>query len=239
MENPQNTPDLSEIDVHIDVLEHRIVKAGARLRSETQSYDQLKQQVDDCMAGYLGNIGRLYDELQILSRLSKTGGVKPEALVQPAAQPSRTTPTARVPSLYEEELKTVYRRLAKLYHPDVSVSRETAGLYFERLNAVYKAGDLQALLDMEEEYLSEQAKGISGSVQKLERLEQKYEAVQQAIDNVVRKSHTLRQSPEYRLYQELQLQQEGGQQLMSKVRRRLVSRIESKKEALKKEGVLQ
>ncbi len=129
----------------------------------------------------------------------------------------------------EAEIKAVYRRLARRFHPDLARTEDErlhAGHMMARINAFYRAGDLERLLALEE-----QTKG--GAVddddlpleEQIAQLEARLEWFDTVLENLREERIALESSPTCELFRSVEQATAVGRDLVEELRIELESRV--------------
>ncbi len=130
----------------------------------------------------------------------------------------------------DERLKSAYRALARRFHPDLARTEEERVAYGDmmaKINALYKAGDLERLAA-----LAEQAKG--GEIDDLEvsldeqlhKLEERLAWFDVVLENLKDERASLERSPTCELMRNVQQADAAGRDLLDEIREELQGRVD-------------
>lgn len=117
---------------------------------------------------------------------------------------------------FSKELKLVYRRLAKLCHPDSSDNKFYAK-YFSRIQELYKYSALDELLYMEARLSENEPADEENIVKKLERFESASKNFKEKLSRLEDERQQLLSSAEYRLLIKYKLSQIRGYDFFERI----------------------
>ncbi len=146
-----------------------------------------------------------------------------------AADPDHPKTTAQ-PTTKDERLKAAYRALARRFHPDLARSEEERlrfGELMARINALYRAADLERLL-----LLAEQAKGgdIEDSELALdeqrEQLESRLRWFDAVLQNLQEERAALERTPTCVLWRNVEQAAAQGRDLLAELKEELQERVQ-------------
>jgi hypothetical protein len=98
----------------------------------------------------------------------------------------------------KRDLKSLFKQLAKAFHPDLEpdeLLRQHKVGWMQRLNAAYAAGDLREMLQLEMEWLGEEATNLATAGD--EKLKVYCMVLKEQIDDIKRQTHFLPDEPQY------------------------------------------
>lgn len=238
----------------------RLRHLEARVRALRSGIDGFKEQYNRSVGKCFRDLRRLRQEtleyeLRVRLVLSQPGGLSLAELEARLAQETvRTrwrseTATTRpgpeasrrrwsVDNRTRKEMLTVYRELAKRYHPDRARSEEERvhmHRIMARVNAAYDRGDLRQLWLMTQmegpASLFEDGESLRQSVRRMERELAIVEEVVRSLEADLRR---LEQSPEYRLHQTALRMAEVGRDLLAETEARLRREMDRQRAQLQK-----
>jgi hypothetical protein len=96
------------------------------------------------------------------------------------------------------DLKSLFKQLAKAFHPDLEPDprlKEHKKIWMQRLNAAYSADDLREMLQLEMEWLGEEATNLATAGDA--KLQVYCMVLKQQIADLKRKTHQLPSEPQY------------------------------------------
>ena len=97
------------------------------------------------------------------------------------------------------DLKSLFKQLAKAFHPDLEpdpLLKEHKKIWMQRLNAAYAADDLREMLQLEMEWLGEEATNLATAGD--QKLEVYCMVLKEQIADLKRQTHRLPSEPQYR-----------------------------------------
>jgi len=217
----------------------------ASLRSELAYFERV----------YMKRVGRLYVELdelraKIAWRRARENR-KDEAAQEEATakneqawrsreeyERSQRMPVLDLPPEKAEDLKAVYRRLAKACHPDATVDpqeKERRTRLMADINAAYASGDLEKLLQLEQE-LKSSPDTVSGEgiVAELSRISRQITQIDRRLQEIVSEIDSLKSSPLWQLYQQAKSYEARGVDMLAELADRVKKQIEEYKRQTEK-----
>lgn len=96
------------------------------------------------------------------------------------------------------DLKSLFKQLAKAFHPDLepdALLKEHKKVWMQRLNAAYAANDLREMLQLEMEWLGEEATNLATAGD--QKLQVYCMVLKEQIDDLKRQTHFLPDEPQY------------------------------------------
>jgi hypothetical protein len=132
----------------------------------------------------------------------------------------------------EGEVRHLYRRLAKMFHPDMTNNDECAADMFRELSESYKKNDLQTMVMIEQTFFGEFDGGNESMVQKLERLEKKLDKMLNDLDKAKLSRFEIQNSEEYKLQQRVKWSSMCGDDLIGSIKDKIQRELNAKKAVL-------
>ncbi len=96
------------------------------------------------------------------------------------------------------DLKSLFKQLAKAFHPDLEpdpLLKEHKKVWMQRLNSAYAANDLREMLQLEMEWLGEEATNLATAGD--QKLQVYCMVLKEQIDDLKRQTHFLPDEPQY------------------------------------------
>ncbi len=136
-----------------------------------------------------------------------------------------------------EELKSLFRKVAKTVHPDLATNEEERAYrnsLMARANEAYKKGDLEALKQIlyEWEHRDERAFTRESQASPLERLEQQIYQVKMRLQEIDRKIAELKKSDLYELMVKVKRADQDGRDLLGDMALQLQEQIAAARKLL-------
>ncbi len=128
----------------------------------------------------------------------------------------------------EQELKQLYRELAKKYHPDRSTDKKQSEDYHKimaEINEAYKAKDIEKLRSFAEKVEREEKIAKETLEEKLDRLKHDDEVLSGIIAKLEGELRSLKLGETYKLMEKVQLAKERGDNLLQQLAAKLKSQI--------------
>jgi len=127
----------------------------------------------------------------------------PSAATKPRRKPTKAQAEKERKRLEQEEarnrdLKSLFKQLAKAFHPDLEpdpLLKEHKKVWMQRLNTAYAANDLREMLQLEMEWLGEEATNLATAGE--EKLKVYCTVLKEQIDDLKRQTHYLPDEPQY------------------------------------------
>lgn len=114
------------------------------------------------------------------------------------AQAERERKRLELEDAKNRDLKSLFKQLAKAFHPDLEpdpLLKEHKKGWMQRLNTAYAANDLREMLQLEMEWLGEEATNLATAGD--EKLKVYCMVLKEQIDELKAKSHHLKYEPQY------------------------------------------
>ncbi len=135
-------------------------------------------------------------------------------------------------SVVEGEIKRIYRRLAKVCHPDKFPDDPNAQEIFSLITDAYESRDLGVLVKMEQVFASKQRFSNEHPVERIERLEKQYDSILKEQDEIKKRKHKLLISQDYKLWEEVRWQRMCGRDMVAGIRENVAQKLADKREVL-------
>lgn len=247
--------EIAELDLEIEVLRETLADfeghyharlaeehdALSRINGVTRHLERWADLLDQASRQALAAQARRADRRrqQELDSQSERRWQERYHAAEPRGQESAQEPQPREPLPFANEeppeerqrLKEAYRNLARRYHPDLSRTEEerlTNSRMMARINALYKAGDLERLVAMAHQAqgaeiedpelpVEEQVKILSGRLRW-------FEAV---LQNLVEERTALERSPTCEMMRNVEQAQAAGKDLIDELKAELADRVQS------------
>ena len=129
---------------------------------------------------------------------AKAAAARPLSRKQTKSQIERERKQRAVEEAKQRDLKTIYKQLAKVLHPDLETNpdlRANKEEWMKRLTSAYAAGDLRELLRIELEWLGEESSNLAAAGD--EKLKVYSLILKEQIDEVKSRTFTLINEPQY------------------------------------------
>ena len=237
-----------ELEQQAQWLDQEIAREMVSYRTLSYEYKVLKGEITAFMMEYYAAVGEYIEELEHLDEdideLRREYGGETEEYDTPSSRSgweeleelNFSFADRKREDMSSEQVKRLYRKLAKCVHPDVMQHDPKAAEIFAILNASYINHDLEALIAMEQEFLMGDVSAVDENmIIKVERLEKEYDEIKQAADRLKLRHHALVNSPAYKLHQRSCWYKMCGDDLITKVQARLQLAIQRKKSSLARE----
>lgn len=140
----------------------------------------------------------------IADRFDAAGvGLSPEPSAKPRrkqtkAQAEKERKRLELEEAKSRDLKSLFKQLAKAFHPDLEPDtqlREHKKIWMQRLNTAYAASDLREMLQLEMEWLGEEAANLASAGD--EKLKVYCMVLKEQIEDLKKQTHHLLNEPQY------------------------------------------
>ena len=114
------------------------------------------------------------------------------------AQAEKERKRLEIEDAKNRDLKSLFKQLAKAFHPDLEsdpLLKEHKKVWMQRLNTAYAANDLREMLQLEMEWLGEEATNLTTAGD--EKLKIYCMVLKEQIDELKAKAHYLKHEPQY------------------------------------------
>ena len=114
------------------------------------------------------------------------------------AQAEKERKRLEIEEAKNRDLKSLFKQLAKAFHPDLEpdpLLKEHKKIWMQRLNSAYASNDLREMLQLEMEWLGEEATNLSTAGD--EKLKVYCMVLKEQIDDLKRRTHYLPDEPQY------------------------------------------
>ena len=155
-----------------------------------------------------------------------------------AQESASTVETATTHHAVEQsdELRALYRRIARLVHPDLATDAESRSVrtrWMAQANRAYEAGDQAALEKLLRDW-SERPESVPGESvgAQLVRTIRKIAQVRSRLDAIARELAALRKSSRYELMEQVATAEKDGRDLLAQMAARVAAQIEEAEENL-------
>jgi len=226
-----------EIKRQIISLEELINKEACNLRVISAELNTMEEDLQEFLSAYCNEVGTLFEEskrmdneLGFSKRTSRLfSDVKLQKAIFQEDELEETEQEIDHGKIISDEAKKIFRKLVKFCHPDISPDDPEAAAAFSLLSSSYESGDLSTLISIEQAF-SENSKNKEESlVEKLERLEQRYDMLLKECDKLKLRKNKLINSPDYKLQQRVRWHKMCGDDLIGRIKENISKEIEKKK----------
>ena len=236
---PDYTAISSEITEHIEWLERAVAQLLADITIMDAEIDYVEKKIKLFLNEYYNEVGKYFSDLsRINARIRSLANGGGNGVAAGGDKKNSDLNDYDVfagdKNLGDEIGKRLYRKIAKNCHPDTS-SLPDAAEVFARANEAYSKADLSTLVYIEQ---AMEERNLAGQdpVQRLERLEKKYELLRREKDIALKRRASLRESPAYRLWQKVSQERARGYDLVREIKNSVMQEISSKKQYLEVRG---
>lgn len=188
-------------------------QAAQELKFLSAEVHLVEREIEEFNRFYYAEVGALYEaykQARDSARIEDRGEEFPA--------PDTLTKPEKASKIMTSLSKKVFRRVAKICHPDSAKTKENAE-FFVKLNDAYQAQDLGSLLLLEQHLL----KGFNP--ENTRYLEEQFDMIEYAKEALDKRKADLVNSPAYKLRQKIFWAKMGGQDLMAQIKRHLERQI--------------
>lgn len=253
--------DYGEINQQIAWLEGAIAEELGNLRVLSSELKYLEKELNNFLTDYYAQVGHLFEELRqidltikLIEKSKKTefrlssqlvvandhqrqevieedDEEQEDDLFGEAVEEIYSAPDTKHGAI-EAELRRIYRKLAKICHPDMFPNDPYAKEIFAIIGSSYKNRDLATLIKIEQTFIDKKKNMAENFIEKLERLEKQYDSLLKENDNTKLRKHHLINSSGYKLRQKVLWHKMCGEDLIATTKNRVSSQIAEKREYL-------
>lgn len=233
-----------EIIEHIDWLEQQIAQILAEIKIMEGEIECVEDRLETFLNEYYGEVGRYFGHLDKLNKRASRVNRSKIPLRREAVgfdysvdRNGRESIEVYVQRrvIKDREIKRLFYSLAKLCHPDIAAPEiKYAKEIFSEANDAYQRKDMTHLILLEQSVMEEIEFASENHVQKLERLEKKYQLLQNLKKTVVEKKQSLKTSATYELWQKVFRERARGNDLVREIKSNVMREISAKNSILAK-----
>ena len=199
--------------VKTEALTELLRQAAQELQLLAAETSLVEKEIAEFNRFYYSEVGPLYEEYRELQKIQEyTSGMQ---LTLPSNEEAPAVTDVRI----AEFSRKIYRRMAKICHPDTKPTAHSA--FFIKLHDAYRSQDLGGLLLLEQKWRATSGKQADNKNWTEEQLDM-IDCAKMALIN--RKTELL-ESPAYRLRQKIFWAKMGGQDLLAQIKRHLKQQI--------------
>jgi hypothetical protein len=199
---------LTEIQHQICWLMREIGREAVHLKALKAQLSQDEKRLATFMENYLNQVGDCF--VGVPSGLSARSAWRPFA--KASSENEHTSPYA------EKAIQQLYRKLVKILHPDAWQGEEALTKHFHLLQEAYETRDVEMLSRLEALVGEGAAVYAESEVERLERLEQRYQIILNEKDRLLVKQNAMKNSAEWELMLRVQAWGSRSGEVMSKIR---------------------
>lgn len=210
-ESVQSTDGSTEIQQQIGWLMRELGRELVHLRTLKSQLAEDEKRLNQFMHRYMEQVG----DCVVAARSSRHAAFLWNDCTdgpQAASEVEAASPYA------EKSIQRLYRRLAKIFHPDKKQEGAASSRYFHMLQEAYEKGDVHTLVRLEVLAAEGCLLFAETDVQRLERLEQRYQSVLNEKDRLLVKHHAIKISSEWELMVRVQAWGSRSGEVVNKIR---------------------
>ena len=182
-----------DFDFLREMIEHTARQAGVELDLSDLDPSGDPEEFERIVRERLGAASALFDEPGDSSAASEKPRRKPTK-----AQAEKERKRLELEDAKNRDLKSLFKQLAKAFHPDLEpdpLLREHKKGWMQRLNSAYAAADLREMLQLEMEWLGEEATNLATAGDA--KLKVYCMVLKEQIADLKRQTHFLPDEPQY------------------------------------------
>lgn len=242
------SPENLENDVSYEVthLEYMVSKSLTYLQNICSQMDRVEQELRGFLDDYYAQVGDFFEELEVLKRqiaeydrkIYQASPKRRRAIAQLHGVDAHAADLLRqelpaVPSdlrqdEWEGEMKAIYHRLVKLYHPDVSHDVSCSTRVLQLINKAYDKRNLWAMREVEHSLVEHALAKCDTPESKLARLRERLDEIARSAMQAAERRTRLQLSEAWQLKQRT----EQDSYLIEVVIHRVKQQIEAAKRLL-------
>jgi hypothetical protein len=205
---PEQEAVSHEIQQQICWLLREIGREAVHLKALKAQFSQDEKLLTTFMDHYLNQVGDCFT------------GISPVMAAKHSWRPfAKATPENENTSPYAEKaIHQLYRKLVKILHPDAWQGKEELTRHFHLLQDAYEKRDVEMLSRIEALVGEGAAVYAESEVERLERLEQRYQIILNEKDRLLVKQNVMKNSAEWELMLRVQAWGSRSGEVMNKIR---------------------
>jgi hypothetical protein len=132
----------------------------------------------------------------------------------------------------ERELKTLYRRIAKFFHPDLAGSEQEKARKNKTMaeaNAAYQEKDLEKLKTIDKTAKEEEARKHETSTEKLARLTRESHELDKEVERLIKALKEVKESPTFKMKDAVERGSAEGRDVLEELANDLETKIQEKR----------
>lgn len=217
---PQNLEN--DFSYEVSHLESMVSKGLKNLQHTCAQMQQVEQELRCFLDEYYAQVGHFFAQLETLKReiaeqdrkIHQARHKRSRALAQLRGESAEVVAILReeLPAVpldmrhddWDAEMKAIYHRLVKLYHPDVAATGACSTRVLQLINQAYEKRNLWAMREMEHSLVEHALARYDTPATKLARLRERYEAIAHSITAAVERRNRLQRSEAWQLKQRME-----------------------------------
>lgn len=217
------TTDAVSYDVSYDVahLEKMMARGLKYLNIACNQMQEVEASVEQFLSEYYGQVGSYFEQLEALrheiqhydrqitqssrkrAKLLHSDTTQMNAVMADLQENMPEVPLDMRKDDIELEIKEIYRKLVKIYHPDVAVANGYSHQILQLINQAYGKKNLWAMREMEHSLLEHAYATEDDAEKKFLRLRERFDAIAGSITRVVERKRRLERSAAFKLKQRI------------------------------------
>lgn len=206
----------TDLGYEVSHLEQMVEQGLKQLQQSCTRMQQVEQELRGFLDDYHAQVGQFFEQLEGLkaeiadydrrihqarhkrSRILSAVRGQVVELVRDSLPPM---PLDLSQDEWEGEMKAIYHKLVKLYHPDVVQRGACSTRVLQLINAAYEKRSLWAMREMEHSLVEHALAKSDTQSGKLARLRERYDAISQSVTAAVERCNRLQRSEAWQLKQ--------------------------------------
>lgn len=224
----------SEITQHIEWLEQQTAHTLAQVKILSAELHSIQNGLQKFLNDYYEEVGKYFLNLEkIDQQIMHAANIPPANSNKIDGNPEEeVVEGAGGKDFMAQESSRLYRKLVKYCHPDTAPVSNAAKIFIEA-NEAYRKHDLCNLILLEQGIIESKYFSGESPVQKLERLEKKYQLAVHEKGELIKKKYELVDSPAYMLWQKVVEAKAAGDDMVERIKQSVLKEIRDRELLIK------
>lgn len=215
--------DTLELQNQVVWLKGKIGDSLMDLTEAQQNLRDIETQLSSFLEQYYQQVGGVFEQIFALERQVTGNAYVAEDDVE--MDQSDSFAVAGKEAFSKDQIKRIYRKLARLLHPDSHAAHPQAQAYFPALHASYKEENMGLLLRIQHLLEEQQEDPNRNIIEELEHLEKRHDDVQASLDDTKLKIHALQHSKAYQFMRRVEWEKMCGMDVIARIKTQAEKRL--------------
>lgn len=187
----------NDVSFEVSHLERMVAEGLRNLHVACRQMEQVESELQQFLQEYYAQVGAFFEELERLhreidsydreivqatqSRRRSASARREDAVLQALREELPVLPERFAAGSWEQEMKSIYHRLVKLYHPDIQPDNRYSTKVLQLINAAYAKRSIWAMRTIEHSLVEHAMARQDTPERKLNRLRERFEAIAESV----------------------------------------------------------